>query len=480
MAGENPILNSPTESRPWPAWYALFTAWTRPAETTRRTAHLSLKRAFAAHLFAMILLVVVVYVANARRPDTAIAANTIEAVMATAVNLAESAYGSLRDSFEMRPWQSVLRIVLIELFVVFVAFVMAPFGARRERVRDSLRHAVRRTWLHTGVLPVMMIAGTLAQTFADPTIRRWHDAAREACAAEFPNDDPGSPRWKCAREHRFALQAQTLNFAVGAAWVVLGAWVQITLIKGVTAPRPVHEVVRAPRCRKCGYGLTAAPLDARCAECGDPISASLGDDCDAGAPWEHRHTSGRVRAAMQTYIAGVIRPRWLAARLRIVPESNDYLRLAPLPLIAVALMILPVALIVARETALEQTLFDVISVFSVAGTVIAVVALLSCGLAALIAGLVQSRTGAQNVLGGAAQLVVYMAGNLIGGAWGCGLLLALMVRYGRQIEQWLGAQGVVRTDLVFIFGWLGSCLIVVVTFVCLVTRATSALRYARR
>ena len=193
-AAEASDVRKRSGSASWPAWYALLTAWTLPATTTRRMAHVPLKEAFAVHVVSGLLtfLVILMFAAWVELSAGGGQVHVVD-VMSRTVDWC----GDFAAEWRRRPGTWTLRIasvvLAIELIVACVAAAALPFGARDERLGDSIRHALRRTWLHSPhALAATIIVGLIVAQ-AGRAHERWYQEAH----AQFERLHP-HPR---ARNH---------------------------------------------------------------------------------------------------------------------------------------------------------------------------------------------------------------------------------------------------------------------------------------
>jgi hypothetical protein len=491
----------PGEGKRWPAIFALVTAWTRPAETTWRTAHVSLAWAFFVHLLGILAAGFAIGVKDIWRLFGSDESLLSRLLAAPYVVIRASIHQIFAASFGEIFW-AVMGAVGIEAAVLAGAVLILPFGARRETMRNSLRHALRRGWLHAGALVPPILVFCVLDGVTAPVIEDLRYKAETACEAQFPTTGwtssapyvaPATPpsqqvqafrnQWECRQNHPLAVRATYLQLIVVVPVVVLAIYMVITLFVGLAAERPVREIDEPPICRACGYNLTGVAADGRCAECGLTLAASFGEEADPGAPWEHRRSTGRVKALAATLGMGFRRPRVLAQQLRLVPPRADYLLLLFAQAVMIGLAIIPVYIAGYTLQGDFRESFATFLMFGMIGcAVVASIGLILICLAALFAGAVQSRIARRNVMGGAAQLAVYTGGHVVLGAWFCGMLMAILVGFSEE----LNAAGVVGNAPPFqifyycMLGWLGVVLLTIASYVVRVTRAASGCRYARR
>jgi hypothetical protein len=141
-----------------PATICLLTAWLLPATTAGRTAHVGLARAYGVHILSAVLTTVLVFVLVCWE-DTLGRDRGIWHTMDRGLS------GILHD---IRRWPGEAALIFagtvasIEVGFLILGVLFMPWGARDERVRASLAHALRQVWLHTThALPLVLLIGTM-------------------------------------------------------------------------------------------------------------------------------------------------------------------------------------------------------------------------------------------------------------------------------------------------------------------------------
>jgi hypothetical protein len=417
---------------------ALLTAGIMPARTARRTEHVGLLPAFAAHLAALALAFVpaVLLPAFAEEwpaPDL----RWIRKELA-------GAWGDIGRNIEHAPIDA-LASVLIGLAVIVIGFLLlatalTAWGASDERLRSSFRHAVRRTWLHTPHLLLASLSSCVLLIALVEVLPGWctrHPPQRPpmpatpqtADAPEWQAYEKAMAAWKPKRDHYEQMvsavpddepSGQTWHDTVGVICLVSGVWWLWGLFRAVGAPRAAPGPTRAPLCERCGYNLTGASLDGRCPECGACVRDSLGPDVRPGVVWEHRGDIGWRRAWWRCAVDAVRRPMQFGRQLRVYGGTTDHRRF----LIVAMLLAFGVATVAILEWWLFLPQFDdrspsthdlCVTILLAGGSAALAVLFLTSAAAGLVAFALHVSTG-RNLLAGAVRAACYLSGGLL--AWG--------------------------------------------------------------
>jgi hypothetical protein len=335
---------TPPAPRRWPAIYTLVTSWTLPATTTARTSHVSLVRAWVIHGFIVLAILATPFALDAwsdvRRNGEPVSRFPGEFIERTA---------TLVRDFQRKPVDAVLfpgiAVGVIEVVFLSVALAVCAFGAQDEHLPSSIRHALRRTWLHTPHVAVaILLAGLLIVELEALRWRMSNDRYEQYLVLHpRPTAPPDSSdvESNAGESHQAAAQKydqrrRQYAWVDGRSWieqreVALGTlivlltivWFVSTLCRGISAPRFVQPQERQPLCRLCGYNLVGQPLASRCPECGAPVAGTLGEHATPGPPWQHRARIGHVRAFARTFTDGVRRPTESARKIgNAAPRSH--------------------------------------------------------------------------------------------------------------------------------------------------------------
>jgi hypothetical protein len=498
-----PTSDTDASPPPWPARYALLTAWTRPATTTARMHRVSPSAAYAVHLVSLAATVLVGValgaIAGVWEHGRPLGAEFLRIVEELVTELIRQGGGGIIELG--------IAIVVIEGVFVVLALMIAPFGARDERFRSSLGHALRRTWLHTPHIPVAILLAGLPMIYIQIT----ESQCRQVQFALYerinpppvpPEDSNDRAAWRKYRAeyHRYSNASWTFVQNHKPWWMSIGAddicgdialaasvWFVWTLYRGVSAPRPVPPRTHEPLCRWCGYNLTALPPDARCPECGTQVERTLGEDAPRGAPWENRIRAGRLRAFSRTFMAGMRDPADLGREL-----TQRSARHHPLRFLAVNLAICGLALgaavageiyalraIMPLSTLFEQDWLALLHMTLFVGAWFTLLGLVIVGLAGLALGTVARIRVRRNLLPWAGQLVAYTSGYLtLWAITGSALMLAFTFR--SEELNWLSHQYGISRGAIEVITLLTVHGLAALGYLIHIIRAARGIRYAWR
>ncbi len=98
--------------------------------------------------------------------------------------------------------------------------------------------------------------------------------------------------------------------------------------------RDAHNLALPDRCESCGYDLSHTPHDARCQECGQPASESVGDNTiRLGWPWQEKTT---IRHWLHATFLVLFRPTRFYSRLHMRRDDEHHALFGRLHLIAMS------------------------------------------------------------------------------------------------------------------------------------------------
>ena len=499
----------------WSVFLSFLTCGILPATTARRTNHVPLRQAYLVHV-ATALLGVFVIVLIATWGDASAPAT---------LDMGGAGFLSTTDFFleqlARKPKEVVLTILgialLVELGFLGVAYLVMPWGAYDEPLGASFRHALRRVWLQTP--HVVLIIATVG-AIGIP-LSRWDRAWRASYTIPMPSADnlppvvampknaaPDSQAWQ---DYQKALQdfneAWQTHWAAVNRWSVemrrsqpwylrfseattvdagflSGLWLLWALLRSVGAPRVVPAVERPPRCDACGYNLTTIPMESRCPECGEPVAASLGPDARPGTAWQHRELD-RLTAWRRSWGEAIRDPVRFGRTLRLTSPGVDHRRFLAIHLSLVFLIgaISPAVTFWAvegRSPIPDEIEFILIGgpIFGTACTAgVMAVSLLSAAAAAILYHFRDRR----NLLAGAVQVVSYLVVYLV--AWQVfGAVTGICAVSMGQAEWFRGFARASRMgpELLAFFFWFIPNLACGIVYWTLVRRAVSGTRFANR
>ncbi|MGD2109060.1 MAG: hypothetical protein PVI86_06675 [Phycisphaerae bacterium] len=443
----------------WDGTRAFVMAPLFPATTAQRTMHITLTRVWVMHVAALLLTAVVVFFLLALE-------GSLDARGRVVYNCG-LILGHLADEIG-RDAGFVLLITLgvmlaCELVFLALAVMAMPWGAADERVGDSFRASLARTWLRTPHLAlVVLLAGLSIIGFAEWAKALWNQ------------DYPFGSLWVLLAE-----------FAPVHTCFALAGWLLWGLLRSVGAPRDLVPFARPPLCETCGYNLTTIPMEGRCPECGDGVVASLGVDARCGAPWERREALGPVEAWSRTCGAVLRSPSRFGRQLQVTSGKTDHRVFFAFHLPAVfviGVLLIPVLYFIDTGKNVFTSEPEVVfGVGLVMGGVTTIGAVCLALLSTCVLGLLHSFREGRNLLAGAMQMAAYLAPFLVWwmlfGVFSAAAVLAL------RESAFLGALGdylyIDRDFLLFAF-WSVPNLGVGLYYLVLVGAGTRSTRYANR
>jgi hypothetical protein len=477
----------------WPAWMALLTAPFLPATTSRRTAHVSLRTAFAVHVAAFLVSAFVTFAMSAWG-DIARQSPSIGRIVQQWLRWANE----ILDEFLKHPKEAILVTLIIILFIeaayLLTALLVTPWGARNEPLKSSIVHGLRWTWLHTIHFVPAIVFSIALVTALDLVERRWHASnprpqhptvARpvrtpQQAPAEWQKYNDVMASYYALLEIRRNSQPPYVRYDEEIATVICGivwGWWLWGLLRGVGARRGRFHVEQPPLCEACGYNLTMTSTEARCPECGDPVINSLGPDARPGPIWERRREVGALKAWWRCSIDPVLRSRWFGRQVRISSTNTDHRMFLPINLCFIFLIgfvgVLLFGVADNEEIGVELLIVALIAGVSTLG-------------AALVLTLLSGWTGIffwikdkRNRLSAGMQTACYGSGLLTAGTAICWGGFVLVVNFERPLRRLSNSLDLGDEWLMFAC-WLAPCLIWLISYVLLLYRATAGARYANK
>ncbi len=440
----------------WPIGMALLTAWLWPATTASRTAHALLARVWMLHLFASVLTVAVIMFLVAWSKTNA--SGDINWIISEFTSLIVSSASYLGH----QPSVVAASALGIEAAFFGLAFLVMPWGACDEPLRNSYRNSLRQTWLQTAhFIPVVLTVGMMIVVLDRLAGTVWPQK-RQPWYIEY-----GDP-----------LIVQVC--AVAALWLLWG------LLRGVGAARTAPAVARPPTCEECGYNLTTIPMDSRCPECGETVEASLGPDARPGTVWQRRRKIGRFTAWWRCSVAVMRRPRGFGRQLRTVLPGTDHRWFFalhfPLILCAGSAGIMAAVLLLAGVSEVTSDLVYPLLFMSMFGCACVAGAVMFTLLVVVVIGVLESVRYKRNLLPGTMQVACYLGGYLVlwalfGAATG-GLVIAVhgKTSWFNSLEDFTGIYHDILAPLTWLLPNLACC----IGYCLLVRRGTAGTQYANR
>ncbi len=507
----------PTSEPRWSVLLSLLTCGILPATTARRTNHGPLRNAYLLHsaaaLFGVFVIVCIASWGDATAPATfgSVGARFLDN------------QSWFLEKLSQQPKTTVLSVLgitlLVELGFLGVAYLVMPWGACDEPLGASFRHALRRAWLQTPhIVLIIALVGALGTPLSrwdrswrasypipmpilptPPTVQPPpKGTSRESQAWRDYKKDVAEDLHRAVQAHRDAVNHWSAGLLCSQPWYLrfneaiavdagflCGLWLLWALLRSVGAPRIAPPIERPPRCDACGYNLTTIPMESRCPECGDAVTASLGPDARPGAPWQRRREIGRVTAWRRSWNEAVSHPARFARTLRLTSPGNDHRRFLAVHLPIVFLIgAISFAMMFCAVKARNQVPDPAASLLvggPVFGTMCTLGAIAVTLKSATLASLLCYRQNRRNLMVGAIQVTCYLfvylvAWEVFGAATGIGAVVMAKADWfrGLTLASRIGPEGF-ATTLWFIPN-LACCIV----YWTLVRRAVSGMRYANR
>lgn len=333
-----------------------------------------------------------------------------------------------------------------ELGLIIAALVIMPWGAVRERLASSFRHALRTIYLFLPAPVVLLVLLGL--------LGYWIDAAAAARNFEFKRVPPKAPPMPASLLGTPGTEAEWAEFktkadvyqremqvyyaAHQAAWEAHYASLPLpvrypdearatlvflaiafgvrTLLACAGVARPPSAPPRAATCEFCGYNLTHL-VEPRCPECGESAERALGACFHAGSPWERREARRRVAAYLDTAILALTAPRELGRQVcgaSPSPQWRSFVGVSLLLTFVTTVMGFIFAILVGADgDPLREARPEMIAVLICFGIGCTLVGLAESLVAALLIGLLAGWQTRRNLLPAAMQMAGYQSGYLV-------------------------------------------------------------------
>ena len=479
------------------------------ATTARRTAGLALRWAFLAHVvaaLAAVLLISVLVAWSESTPPVALdqIADRLGRLSRQLVRQYERFPGSMIAA-------TASTIIGVELGFLLLTALITAWGARDEPVRASFVWALRQTWLHTAqVLPAILLVGCLSIAYGRASSAWWrsHSPVIVPRMVQPPSPGPAATtqalrdyqsqmeelnrkqqeyfqaQWDQIRRNRpaFVMYGGVL---IGAACIGSIAWILWALFRAVGISRVTPPIARSPMCETCGYDLTAAAMDGRCPECGEPVAHSLAPEVRPGAIDEACRKRSRLGALGACAMDAIFYPRQFGRRIRLLSPTTEYrvLLAIELPILFVMGGAGMVLCIIAMNRGQLQP--DDIETLSIVAPIVGGLTVLFCLFVAVgsasAVGAVHWIREKRNLMSGTIQVAAYASPYFL--AWvafaaltgALGLALDETYRELRR-NRALG----VDPEALAVIVWLGLNVIWLAGYLWIVACGTAAARYANR
>jgi hypothetical protein len=345
----------------------------------------------------------------------------------------------LREEFLQNPMENafvvLITILLIEMGLILLGLILAPWGARDEPVRQSLGAGIKRVWLASAIA----IAPVLAVGTLDVTMHRWAVAIMRETVGNPPPNPYVMPEWQ--NFPRSDEEQQMLDAAV-AKWtdyhverqrripwilnhtepvimlatmlgIVLLLW-RILAVLG--AARSTRSIECPPMCEWCGYNLMTLAAESRCPECGRAVAESLGENVRPGTLWERRKTTGHPSPWIATFGRVLTSPTLFGRSMRITVPQTGYRSFMTYNLLAIGMMAcgLFMAIPMTAANSASDVFFWLLVLVMPGAVLLAIIAnLLQILLVAAFVGVLESRISRRNLFPASMQAAAYQSAFLI-------------------------------------------------------------------
>lgn len=323
-----------------PLWRAFAAVSFAPARVARATERVSLRRAWLFHFLTALLflplLIPFVLWSDQRLPFSPLGA----------MRVISDFFEEVSREFRRYPWEVTFVIAGIvlgtELAFLGLGLLLAPWGARVERIGSTIANGLRRVWIST---PHVLLGALLLMSVAVPLQNARMNYYRARGNAQFTRKPPKLPKnatpadltrynrqmlvyndemmefynrtWRQGRPFYVVYSDELL----GGAACVLGAWYLWAVLRAIGSRRDGSQIAQPPSCEFCGYNLIATPMEARCPECGELVVASLGQHVRPGSDW---HREPGVRSFIAMALDTARRPRQVGRRLKLYEPGTAH------------------------------------------------------------------------------------------------------------------------------------------------------------
>ncbi len=521
LVGDVPLEQAtggvPAQAPPdgWPWYYALFAPTFRPATAARKLAHLSLFQTFLIHLLTAVLFLMMLdlFAGLAEAAEDFGRQGWVDILSLRLGGMWSELWSEVVSDPEIAALM-VIPLVGFEVQIALSALLIAPWGARDERVRASIRNAFRCVWLHsTHALVLLVLLGsilcvlTAMRAVWDARVEQLHpmpvypaDLPPGSTAQENEAHAEAVQKYQEDSDRHWEVRWQTRPWYVQfgtEGLIVWGffpglAWMLWALLRAVGAPRAVPALPRPPTCETCGYNLTGTPRDGRCSECGETVDSSLGEGVRPGVGW---HRGGLLPLAWtRCAVRAAVDPAAIGRQIQVVARQTDHRLFLALSLIGAFLIGAGTFLLACYSDSPETFSRDRAEyLYFGAPAVGYLVAGLMLGLTLLVAwvvGLWYGRGAQRNLWPASIQMAVYVAPILLVWMFTSGVLIVLYcaglfekLRIVLRSQDWL--RKVVPRLWFDPDVWFGIAMVLVAVlslllYLRLVARGVAAARYANR
>lgn len=301
-----PTAPVPEEPRRVPFFRAVALHWLMPKRYGPHLAAGTFRRAFAAHLLAVLLAGVPMFLAIlwqefAERlhvnPGDPLPTDLHELRLVLAGMVLQLAAFSSPSGWDwLAPLLYVTGLPVLEVALLLLATIAMPFAAGGDRTSSVWKRSLKNVfWCTTIIIPVSIAYFALILCGVRPS------ELSLSADADLP--------------YIFIVNAGILVFAaLFDRAVIVGAH------RYVGTPDGPAFSPREPRCDRCGYLIIGLPLETRCPECGLPVADSLPGGQRRDTPWQQHQYKPRG-------FLELVRMQWQVLRgvdvFRCIPVHRD-------------------------------------------------------------------------------------------------------------------------------------------------------------
>jgi hypothetical protein len=269
---------------------------------------------------------------------------------------------------------------------------------------------------------------------------------------------------------------------IGYACFAGATWFLWALLRAVGTRGHVPSTARPPTCETCGYNLTAAPMEGRCPECGDPVVNSLGPGVRPGTPWQRRREVGFRQAWWRCCVDPVVRPSWFGRQVQVTSDKGDHrwflaMHLAPVFVVGAIGIGLCYVADTGRNPLREREM--ILAIGPLAGYLTAALMLLYAMFGAGLLGILRGLDHKRNLMSATMQMASYLSGYVMLWAVFAGALGAVVLA-SKELFHGFGILLRIPSAIVAFFAWLLPNAACGLVYLLLLSRGAAAARYANR